>query len=281
MGSFDLFSPSSFDLSAAPLSSMTMSLTVGAAYVVVILLFEFSRKGSAPLGLKTVSMAHNLVLTLWSLFMAVGIAHSVASIALEHGVYTLLCASQNGLLQRGPLAYFMWHYAASKYYELLDTVLMVLKRKPLTVLHVWHHASIGPLSLSWLIGDWPLSWIGALLNTVIHVFMYYYYFASALYGFNPWWKKHITQAQVAQFFTVLVMIFVFIAVSAAGSFAGFGWTTIGGFPLPTLVHTPKCAGDPNVVLISQAVNITFLVLFINFFVQTYSTKKGSSKAKRN
>ncbi len=280
MTTFDLFNPAAFDLASAPLTSMTTSLAVGATYVVVILLFELSRRGSAPLGLKTVSMTHNLVLTLWSLFMAVGIAFSVVSIALEHGAYTLLCASQRGLLQRGPLAYFMWHYAISKYYELLDTVLMVLKRKPLTVLHVWHHASIGPLSLSWLVGDWPLSWIGAFLNTVIHVFMYYYYFASSLYGFNPWWKKNITQAQVAQFFTVLVLIFTFTFISASGSFAGLGWTAVAGVPLPSILHTPKCAGDPNVVLISQAVNITFLVLFINFFIQTYSSSSSKSKAAK-
>lgn len=37
-----------------------------------------------------------------------------------------------------------------------------------------------------------------LLNTGVHILMYWYY-ASKTVGVEPWWKKHLTQIQITQF----------------------------------------------------------------------------------
>ena len=42
----------------------------------------------------------------------------------------------------GPMQYCLYIFYTSKFYELLDTVLMVLKKKPLGFLHVYHHTIV-------------------------------------------------------------------------------------------------------------------------------------------
>jgi fatty acid elongase 3 len=221
--------------------------------------------------------------------MFVGLSVSVVAKVQKDGPFSLLCdAPASTSMTRGALSYWMWHYAVSKNYELVDTFLMVARRRPLTVLHLWHHSSIGPLSLSWLLGSWTLAWLGAWLNTGIHVAMYFYYFASSRYGYQPPWKRLITTAQIAQFFTVFFTITVFCLFYVGAGWNGVIWMThtlslFGtsvSFPLPYLSFPPQCAGDQLVVFGSQAVNVSFLVLFINFYIQTYRSGKTARAAKK-
>lgn len=59
----------------------------------------------------------------------------------------------------------------SQFYELLDTVLRVLKAQPLSFLHLFHHAVVLLMSYGWLQFAQSLQVIGLLTNTGIHVVM--------------------------------------------------------------------------------------------------------------
>ncbi|XP_021941165.1 elongation of very long chain fatty acids protein AAEL008004-like isoform X2 [Zootermopsis nevadensis] len=99
-----------------------------------------------------------------------------------------------------------WEYFAIKVLDLLDTVFFVLRKKgkQITFLHLYHHMG---MALS--------SWIGTryfpggnavivgLLNTFVHMFMYsYYLYSNTWRQHNIWWKKYITQLQMAQFVVI-------------------------------------------------------------------------------
>ena len=45
-----------------------------------------------------------------------------------------------------------------------------------------------------------------LINTLVHVFMYYY-FAIAALGKTVWWKKHLTAGQLVQFVSINSLLF--------------------------------------------------------------------------
>lgn len=95
---------------------------------------------------------------------------------------------------------FFWSYAyyLSKFYEFLDTVLLLVKAKPASFLHVFHHAVVVVMAWLWVDQAQTLQWGGLLTNTAVHVVMYWYYYETTL-GNSPWWKKYITSFQIAQF----------------------------------------------------------------------------------
>ena len=66
------------------------------------------------------------------------------------------------------VANVMWYYAISKAIELLDTVLMILRKKDaqVTFLHVFHHATM--LNIWW--------WVPTFIPGGQSKFIIYYYF---------------------------------------------------------------------------------------------------------
>ncbi|CAG2100581.1 unnamed protein product [Medioppia subpectinata] len=99
-----------------------------------------------------------------------------------------------------------WWYLMSKFLDLFDTVLFVLRKKQshITFLHLYHHTCVPVFGWMFLKhnGVMPATGLFGLINSFIHILMYSYYALSTL---GPevrpylWWKKYITQAQLAQF----------------------------------------------------------------------------------
>lgn len=86
----------------------------------------------------------------------------------------------------------------SKYYELLDTFILLLKGKSSSFLQTFHHS--GSILSLWtmVVTRIPGMWIFTFLNSFIHSLMYYYYTLTCL-GYRPKWKRHLTTMQITQF----------------------------------------------------------------------------------
>ena len=200
---------------------------------------------------------------------------------------------EEGGLGRG-LEYWAYVYYLSKYYEFLDTVLIVLKKRPLILLHFYHHAIIPFLCWTWVATGWvhSIAWYGAAVNALVHVFMYSYYFLSQLCGYQPWWKRYITQGQLLQFFSVFLLIFVFVHYASLGHsglyLRAFVEDLLGWVPYSSVSssaslefvaeHGGRCVGHPFAVIFAQAVNISFLFLFSMFYIDTYRRSPAKGKA---
>lgn len=109
-------------------------------YLLVIGLLHKWMKPRKPFELKYLITAHNMFLCLISLWMAAGITVRISHVLQNYGLFSLYCGST----QEEDDKLFFWTnmFYISKYYELLDTIFVVLRKKPLSFLHVWHHCSV-------------------------------------------------------------------------------------------------------------------------------------------
>ncbi|PVU86076.1 hypothetical protein BB561_006822 [Smittium simulii] len=93
------------------------------------------------------------------------------------------------------LAYIFY---LSKYYEVVDTAIILLKGRRSSTLQTYHHA--GAIMCMFLGVYYVPSAIFyfVVVNSFIHSIMYSYYALSSL-GFHPPGKKYLTSLQITQF----------------------------------------------------------------------------------
>ena len=148
---------------------------------------------------------HNLALAIFSGIVAYNSWPIIIEHYWQHGLFDMYC-DPNGTLWTdsgfGPWATIFY---ISKYYEFIDTWILVLKGKRPSFLQIYHHTGIafcmwvGTLSQS--------SWLMyvVLLNSIIHTLMYIYFFIKTI---NPKYQikaaKYLTKAQIGQFFTGII-----------------------------------------------------------------------------
>ncbi|XP_058492769.1 elongation of very long chain fatty acids protein 7a isoform X2 [Solea solea] len=172
--------------------------------------------------------------------------------------YTFRCDLIDYSPQGVRMAAACWLYYFSKFIEMLDTVFFVLRKKysQVTFLHVYHH-SIMPFT--WWFGvrfaAGGMGTFHAMLNCVVHVFMYSYYGLTAMgpsYQKYLWWKKYLTTIQLIQFVMVTTHIFQYFFMDCPYQF-------------------------PIFVYIIGLYGLIFLVLFLNFWYHAYTKGKRLPK----
>uniref|UniRef100_A0A3Q2Y7Y9 Elongation of very long chain fatty acids protein n=1 Tax=Hippocampus comes TaxID=109280 RepID=A0A3Q2Y7Y9_HIPCM len=128
--------------------------------------------------------------------------------------YSLLCQpvdySNSPLALRVILSPYVPHHFPMSSDEGFETMFFILRKKnsQLTFLHVYHHSTMILncwLGLKYTPGG--QSFMSGLVNSLIHVVMYFYY---GLAAFGPsmtkylWWKSYLTILQLLQFLVVTI-----------------------------------------------------------------------------
>jgi len=150
---------------------------------------------------RTVVAIHNLFLAIFSFLVVIHTWPIVVQHLNNYGINATYCDQEGTLWSSGFGAWATIFYI-SKYYEFIDTWVLVIKGKEPSFLQTYHHAGIvltmwgGVASQSaWLV------WV-VLLNSIIHTLMYIYFFIKTI-----WPKtviksaKYLTSLQIAQFVT--------------------------------------------------------------------------------
>ncbi|RMZ91202.1 hypothetical protein DV736_g1561, partial [Chaetothyriales sp. CBS 134916] len=248
------------------MSTITETVTALTAYYIIIFGGKYLMKNRKPFVLNGPFMVHNLYLTLISgVLLALFIEQLVPTLA-NHGVFYAICSYGGGWTHQLVILYYMNYL--TKYLELIDTVFLVLKKKPLTFLHTYHHGATALLCFTQLIGHTAVSWVPITLNLTVHVVMYWYYFQSAR-GIRIWWKKYITMLQIIQF--VIDLGFVYFA----------SYTYFANVYFPWAPNMGICAGEEFAAFCGMAILSSYLVLFISFYFATYRKQAKSGRPRRN
>ncbi|XP_017836537.1 elongation of very long chain fatty acids protein F-like [Drosophila busckii] len=149
--------------------------------------------------------------------------------------------------------YVHYAYFINKILDLLDTVFFVLRKnyRQISFLHVYHHIMMVTIcyGIMRFYGTGGHFNAVGMVNSLVHTFMYFYYFLSAAnFGFkieSIWWKKYITLSQLIQF----VLIFIYASY--------------------VLLFSPNC-GFPRCLLLLQLLQaVIMMYMFGNFYLKTY------------
>ncbi|KAG4103386.1 GNS1/SUR4 membrane protein [Neocallimastix lanati (nom. inval.)] len=217
-----------------------------------------------PLQLKWLFFVHNCILTVVSAALLTGFAYNLFPIMRKHGILYAMC-NVGSYTQQMELLYYLNYLV--KWWELIDTLFLVLKRKKLGFLHVYHHSFTMVLCYVELVGRVSVAWVVITINLAIHVVMYYYYARTSIIKKRVWWKKYLTTMQIVQFIIdIAIIYFVVIANNLYKFFPNF----IFAFP---------CAGTDFAHIFGCMIVTSYLFLFIDFFKETYKTKASKTSKK--
>ncbi|KAF8622476.1 hypothetical protein AX15_006992 [Amanita polypyramis BW_CC] len=244
-----------------PLSTTPAVVSSLVSYLAIIFGIQAYMTNKQPQKLTVLFQAHNIILSVGSFVLLVLMLEEVVPIVWTNGVFHAVC-SEEAWTPRLEFYYMINYYF--KYLELLDTVFLALKKKPLQFLHVFHHSATALLCFSQLNGKTSISWLVIMLNLTVHVIMYYYYYATAG-GARFWWKKYLTSMQILQFVIDLFAVYF-------GTYQHYAHFYYQGI-LPSVGN---CAGSESAALFGCGLLTSYLGLFINFYIQTYKApaKKG-------
>jgi len=220
-----------------------------------------------------VSVLHNSILILVSIYIFVGFLYGAHAYIQVHGYWHALCPPPSAqYLTKGPPFLIIYIFYVSKYYELLDTVLLACKGRRIIPLHAYHHMIMLPSMWLCFDGDLVSSLFGlAFFNSAVHIIMYTYYLFYAIgYKFSLHWKKWVTRLQILQFVTG----------ACGGTFFFLLYVTQPSFSMTTgFNYIQGCAGKSYSILAVFIVNISFLIFFIKFFQKTYRRSNENTEKK--
>lgn len=243
-----------------PLSTTPAVITALVTYLAVVLGGREIMRSREPMKLTFLFQLHNILLSLGSFVLLLLIGEEIIPIMYNRGLFHSICGYDAWTPKLE--VYYMINYYI-KYVELIDTVFLFLKKKPLAFLHVFHHSATALLCFTQLNGRTTVSWVPIQLNLTVHVFMYYYYFATAG-GRKIWWKKYLTTMQIIQFVIDLFVIY----------FATYNYFASTYSSLPVM---GTCSGSPTAAIFGCGLLTSYLFLFISFYKTTYRSRGGQSK----
>lgn len=253
-----------FHFENAYFSSWQSVLTSIVLYLTTLYGIQQYMKNRKAFDLNKLVILHNGILCVGSAILFYLLAFEIGSQMYQRSPFDVFCDEGNENQHSDLIFYYYVNYLF-KYVELLDTVLLALRKKPMQFLHTYHHSAT--LILCWvqLLAGTCVQWIPIIINLLIHVFMYYYYCMHAA-KVNVWWKRYLTKGQIVQFVLGIV-----------GGVGGLIVRLLHDFVSST--HFPKCHGEYVPSMFGFAILLSYLVLFIQLYRSEGYKKRALDQEK--
>ncbi|KAI8137764.1 ELO family [Fennellomyces sp. T-0311] len=201
---------------------------------------------------------HNLALAVYSMITFYNMASGMKRAWFQRDVdmHHAYC-DKDGFLWDDSLGYWGYLFYLSKFYEVIDTAIILLKGRRSSLLQTYHHS--GAMLTMWAGIRYRATpiWIFVLFNSFVHSVMYCYYAATSV-GLHPPGKRYLTSIQITQFL---------VGMSLAISY----------------LFVPSCIGTPG-QRFAVSINVGYLLpltyLFVDFARRTYG-KRLAAKAEKS
>ena len=252
-------------------SNLNYILCICVTYVTLVFWSKNVLKDIKPWSshLTVCAIAWNILLALFSSVCFILFTLETAHVWSNGGWNATVCTLPP---HTGQHALWSLLFIVSKVWEFGDTALLVLRRKPVTFLHWYHHCTV--LILSCYIGghNSSLRRIFANVNSGIHGIMYTYY-ALAVGGFKVprTYSMMITSLQVIQ------MVIGVLACIHYINYCGSNACSSSVIVTSTSNSSGASTYDLSPVYFSLLIYFTYLILFLQFFHQAYIKRANAKK----
>jgi elongation of very long chain fatty acids protein 6 len=226
-------------------------------YFVLVFYVPEKMKVRDPMNLKPFFKVWNLILALFSIMGAYYTVPALIDYVLDKGFRFTVCAHPETWYFTGAPGFWTFLFMLSKFPELLDTVFLVLQKKPVIFLHWFHHCTVMLYCWHAYLVQVPTGFWFATMNFSVHSIMYAYYFFMCFKA-TQFVKKInflITTLQIAQMIMGMVVSFL----------SWFWW------------DSKNCNADLANVKMGLAMYISYFVLFCSLFKDLYLS--GSKKSR--
>lgn len=168
-----------FHAHGGPIAKLEVAIGTVAVYLATLWLIKQYVDRFGAWKLKMVEITHNYFLSAASALLLLGMVLELDHMIANSSLMSVLTDYELKHTQKGLIIFYYWINYILKYVELFDTVLLAMRGKPMTFLHVFHHSAT--LLLSWvqLNAETCVQWAVITLNLTVHVFMYAYYAHAA------------------------------------------------------------------------------------------------------
>jgi len=230
-------------------------------YLVGLWVGTAAMRDRKPYDLKKALAAWNLFLAVFSFIGAVRTVPHLFLMLWTYGFQYTVCRA--ALVGYGSGATGVWValFIFSKYFELIDTVFLVVRKRHMGFLHWYHHCSV--LLYCWhaYVCEMPTGIYFVSMNYTVHAIMYFYYFLTSVLSQPPKWARLVTVLQLAQ-----MVIGILVTV----------------WHLYTLLHntTPNCDGHIPNLAGALGMYASYFILFAQFFARRYISAKAKSDKQR-
>jgi len=214
-------------------------------------------KDRKPWNFRNILIMWNLGLSLFSIFGFFRVLPVVMHVVSSYTWRENLCYDPHLHTGHNEAGLWIFLFSISKFFELFDTFFIVVHKKPLILLHWYHHISVLLYCWYYLLYTAPAGIYFCLLNYGVHSIMYFYYFLMAA-KIRPKWinPKLITVTQIVQMIGGVIITVMGIAAQ----------------------NVKNCHTKPFNIAPTFVMYFSYLMLFTKFFVQRYYSKdKGKMK----
>jgi len=166
-----------------------------------------------------------------------------------------VCANPKGSWGNGPTGLWVMLFIFSKTPELVDTIFIVLRKKPLIFLHWYHHVTVLLFCWNAYATEAGSGLYFVAMNYTVHALMYGYYCLQALHIKFPLPVVLITVAQIAQMLVgtaVCISVWFFKFYGTSGS---------------------NCHSEMSNLYAGAVMYGSYLYLFVSFFISRYMKPK--------
>jgi len=245
-------------------------------YLVFVYVGPKLMESRKPWDLRNALKVWNLGLAIFSFIGTIRVLPHLGYMLWSMGWEVSMCTPPVFTCGHGACGLWAMFFIYSKYFELIDTLFIVLRKKPLSFLHWYHHVTVLLYTWDAYVQEQPPGLYFIAMNYTVHAIMYFYYFLASVLSKPPKWAVFVTILQISQ-------MFIGMYVTGWGLYYSFNYVGIDYMEVKTasVPLTVGCAVMRYNLYAACLMYSTYIYLFAEFFIKRYWSARRKSHSANN